>query len=126
MHLTSLARLPHHAGEKVPESPTSEQVLQWVLATCLAVAEAPAPLMALRLLLASAQVASEAAGLELLAYELFERCFLLYEESVADQRHKVVALQGILGALHRWGEGAGCGGRAGVVRVMACRAAMAT
>lgn len=88
----------------MPESPTCEQVLQWVLATCLAVAEAPAPLMALRLLLASAQVASEAAGLELLAYELFERCFLLYEESVADQRHKVVALQGILGALHRWGQ----------------------
>lgn len=52
---------------------TAEALLQWLLQVCLALAEVPAPLQALRLLLACGHVASEEAGLEMLAYEFFEQ-----------------------------------------------------
>ena len=57
--------------------------------------------MALRLLLAAGLSASEEAGLEMLAYEFFEEAFTLYEESVADQRQRITALQSIIGTLQR-------------------------
>ena len=46
---------------------------------------------ALRVLLVLGRVASEEAGLELLAYELLQRAFELYEDSVPDSRGKVRA-----------------------------------
>jgi len=79
----------------------AEQVLQWLLEVALVLADVPAPLQALRVLLACAHVTSEEAGLEMLAYEFFEQAFTLYEESVADSRQKVTALQAIVGTLHR-------------------------
>lgn len=45
----------------------SEQVLQWLLEVALVLADVPAPLQALRVLLACAHVTSEEAGLEMLA-----------------------------------------------------------
>ena len=43
------------------------------------------------MLLVLGRVASEEAGLELLAYELLQRAFELYEDSVPDSRGKVRA-----------------------------------
>jgi vacuolar protein sorting-associated protein 35 len=51
----------------------AEQVLQWLLEVALVLADVPAPLQALRVLLACAHVTSEEAGLEMLAYEFFEQ-----------------------------------------------------
>lgn len=52
---------------------TAESALQWLLEVALQLAEVPAPMQALRLLLACAHVSSEEAGLEMLAYEFFEQ-----------------------------------------------------
>lgn len=51
----------------------AEPVLQWLLEVSLQLAEVPAPMQALRLLLCCAHVTSEEAGLEMLAYEFFEQ-----------------------------------------------------
>eukprot|EP00775_Hariotina_reticulata_P005657 gene5657-5896_t len=83
------------------EPVTVESALQWLLEVVLQLAEVPAPMQALRLLLACAHVSSQEAGLEMLTYEFFEQAFTLYEESVADSRHKVTALHAIVGTLHR-------------------------
>eukprot|EP00879_Flechtneria_rotunda_P029400 GHRR01031802.1.p1 GENE.GHRR01031802.1~~GHRR01031802.1.p1 ORF type:complete len:393 (+),score=183.36 GHRR01031802.1:632-1810(+) len=80
---------------------TAESALQWLLEVVLQLADVPAPMQALRLLLACAHVSSEEAWLEMLAYEFFEQAFTLYEESVADSRDKVTALHAIVGTLHR-------------------------
>lgn len=58
------------AGEEVL---TAESALQWLLEVALQLAEVPAPMPALRLLLVCAHVSSEEAGLEMLAYEFFEQ-----------------------------------------------------
>lgn len=55
------------------EAVTAESALQWLLEVALQLAEVPAPLPALRLLLVCAHVSSEDAGLEMLAYEFFEQ-----------------------------------------------------
>lgn len=52
---------------------TAESALQWLLEVALQLAEVPAPMPALRLLLVCAHVSSEEAGLEMLAYEFFEQ-----------------------------------------------------
>jgi vacuolar protein sorting-associated protein 35 len=51
----------------------AESALQWLLEVALQLAEVPAPMQALRLLLVCAHVSSEEAGLEMLAYEFFEQ-----------------------------------------------------
>uniref|UniRef100_A0A383WCT9 Vacuolar protein sorting-associated protein 35 n=1 Tax=Tetradesmus obliquus TaxID=3088 RepID=A0A383WCT9_TETOB len=89
------------AADAAGDAVDAESALQWLLDVALQLAEVPAPMQALRLLLVCAHVASEEAGLEMLAYEFFEQAFTLYEESVADSRHKVTALQAIVGTLHR-------------------------
>lgn len=48
-------------------------MLQWLLGVALALSEVPAPLQALRLMLACGHACSEEAGLELLTYEFFEQ-----------------------------------------------------
>jgi vacuolar protein sorting-associated protein 35 len=51
----------------------AESALQWLLEVALQLAEVPAPMQALRLLLVCAHVSSEEAGMEMLAYEFFEQ-----------------------------------------------------
>ena len=63
-------------------------------------AELPQPEPALRLFLHAAEAASQA-GLEDISYELFTQAFILYEESVADSKAQVSALQLITGTLQR-------------------------
>lgn len=70
------AAAPAAEAESVPDTPckvTAEQLLQWLLAICVMLAELPEPVMALRLMLAGAYSASEEARLEMLAYEFFEQ-----------------------------------------------------
>lgn len=55
------------------EAVTAESALQWLLEVALQLAEVPAPMPALRLLLVCAHISSEEAGLEMLAYEFFEQ-----------------------------------------------------
>jgi vacuolar protein sorting-associated protein 35 len=55
------------------EAVSAESALQWLLEVALQLAEVPAPMPALRLLLVCAHVSSEEAGLEMLAYEFFEQ-----------------------------------------------------
>jgi hypothetical protein len=62
---------------------TCDALLQWLLRVALALAEVPEPLLALRLMLVTAQAASEEAGSELLAYEFMEQ--VSYQKSY-DQR----------------------------------------
>lgn len=57
----------------VGEAITAEFALQWLLEVALQLAEVPAPMPALRLLLVCAHVSSEEARLEMLAYEFFEQ-----------------------------------------------------
>jgi hypothetical protein len=63
------ADAPATAGDAVD----AESALQWLLEVALQLAEVPAPMQALRLLLVCAHVSSEEAGLEMLAYEFFEQ-----------------------------------------------------
>jgi len=78
-----------------------ERMLQWALSICHEVAEASEPGVALRLMLAAGLAASEEAGSELLAYELFEAAFTLLEEALADSRARAAALLCVIGALQR-------------------------
>jgi vacuolar protein sorting-associated protein 35 len=55
------------------EPVTVESALQWLLELVLQLADVPAPMQALRLLLACAHVSSQEAGLEMLTYEFFEQ-----------------------------------------------------
>jgi Vacuolar protein sorting-associated protein 35 len=75
------------------ETMSVETMLQWLHEVCLHLVEVPEPMMALRLLLCCAHVASEEAQLEMLAYEFFEKAFTLFEESIADSRQQIIALQ---------------------------------
>mmetsp|Transcript_10243 Transcript_10243/g.17835 ORF Transcript_10243/g.17835 Transcript_10243/m.17835 type:complete len:833 (-) Transcript_10243:476-2974(-) len=96
-----LAMAPAGGKATEGEGVSCESVLQWLLGVGLALAEVPEGTgLGLRLLLAGAHAASEEAQLELLAYEFFEQALLLYEEGVADQRHRVTALHSIIGTLH--------------------------
>jgi hypothetical protein len=61
------------AAAAAEEAVTTQSALQWLLEVALQLAEVPAPMPALRLLLACAHVSSEEAGLEMLAYEFFEQ-----------------------------------------------------
>ena len=67
------ASLVAAAGEGGEGDVDAEQVLQLLLEVALVLADVPAPLQALRVLLACAHVTSEEAGLEMLAYEFFEQ-----------------------------------------------------
>ncbi|KAI8469398.1 MAG: vacuolar protein sorting-associated protein 35 [Monoraphidium minutum] len=92
---------PNAEADAAAAGDSAEGVLQWLLGVALALAEVPAPLQALRLMLVCGHVCSEEAGLELLTYEFFEQAFTLYEDAIADSRAKVTALQAIVGTLHR-------------------------
>jgi vacuolar protein sorting-associated protein 35 len=61
------------AADAAEDYVTAESALQWLLEVALQLAEVPAPMPALRLLLVCAHVSSEEAGLEMLAYEFFEQ-----------------------------------------------------
>lgn len=61
------------ASKAAEEAVTAESALQWLLEVALQLAEVPAPMPALRLLLVCAHISSEEAGLEMLAYEFFEQ-----------------------------------------------------
>jgi vacuolar protein sorting-associated protein 35 len=61
------------ADDAAEETVTAESALQWLLEVALQLADVPAPMPALRLLLVCAHVSSEEAGLEMLAYEFFEQ-----------------------------------------------------
>jgi hypothetical protein len=61
------------AGDAAGDAVDAESALQWLLEVALQLAEVPAPMQALRLLLVCAHVSSEEAGLEMLAYEFFEQ-----------------------------------------------------
>jgi vacuolar protein sorting-associated protein 35 len=68
----------------------AESALQWLLEVALQLAEVPAPMQALRLLLVCAHVSSEEAGLEMLAYEFFEQVRLPGQQHAAMCRRYVV------------------------------------
>lgn len=80
---------------------TGEALLQWVHQLCVTIADIPQPIIALRLLLACAYSASEELGLEMLAYDCFERALLLYEGAIPDAQQRTTALQSIIGMLQR-------------------------
>lgn len=55
----------------------------------------------LRIMLVAGTVASEEVRDEMIAYQFFEEAFTLYEESLADQRQRVTALESIIGSLQK-------------------------
>ncbi|KAF6251478.1 vacuolar protein sorting-associated protein 35 [Scenedesmus sp. NREL 46B-D3] len=67
------ADAPASATGSAADAVDAESALQWLLEVALQLAEVPAPMQALRLLLVCAHVSSEEAGLEMLAYEFFEQ-----------------------------------------------------
>lgn len=77
-----------------------KKLFQFLYQTVQALAEVPKAESALRLYLQCAQAASSC-GLETVAYEFCERAFEIFEESIPDTKAQVVALQLIVGSLHR-------------------------
>eukprot|EP00882_Tetradesmus_deserticola_P010497 GHRQ01011088.1.p1 GENE.GHRQ01011088.1~~GHRQ01011088.1.p1 ORF type:complete len:692 (+),score=352.67 GHRQ01011088.1:265-2340(+) len=70
---TAATDAPAAAADGSADVVDAESSLQWLLEVALQLAEVPAPMQALRLLLVCAHVSSEEAGLEMLAYEFFEQ-----------------------------------------------------
>jgi vacuolar protein sorting-associated protein 35 len=66
-----------------------------------ALADARAAELALEIFLTSAVSASQDAKMEIMAYECFEQAFTLFEESIADSRQEVRALESIIGAVYQ-------------------------
>lgn len=89
------------AAGSSPPAATAEAVLQWVHECCVLLLDVPEPMTALRVLLAAAHSASEEARLELLAYDFFEKAFVVYEESLPDARQSMTALQCFASTLQR-------------------------
>lgn len=77
-----------------------KKLFQFLYQTVQALAEVPKAESALRLYLQCAQAAS-ACNLEQVAYEFCERAFELFEESIPETKAQIVALQLIVGSLHR-------------------------
>lgn len=83
-----------------PDSPKVEEVLQFLHAILVDLADLPGETQAaLGMLLLAAVAASQEAHSELLAYDFFEQAFELYEEAIPDSRSEVAALYAIVGAL---------------------------
>lgn len=103
LHRRVAAAASGGAGEEEAAQPqvTCEALLQFLLEALQPLCGGPAaqPASGLRLLLACATAASQEAGLELLAYELVEEAFVLYEEAMADQRQRLTALYDMVGTL---------------------------
>lgn len=95
-----LVRTLQAQGDAEAIEPALKKLFQFLFQTVQALAEVPRPEGALRLHLQCAQAAS-ACGLETVAYEFCERAFEIFEESIPDSRAQVVALQLIVGSLHR-------------------------
>lgn len=81
---------------------STEKATKWykfIHKAASALADCRAPDLALRIFLAAALSASEELRSEMIAYECFERAFVIFEEDIPDSNQELRALQSIIGTL---------------------------
>jgi len=83
-----------------PMGPALKKLLQFLHQTIAALADAAQSDVALRLYLEAAQLA-DAAGMEPIAYEFFERAMTIYEDEISDSQAQKTALSVVVGTLQR-------------------------